>query len=282
MNNNDLYYKYYNKYDKNIKAIMGGGVITPSNPPNTQSTTDTITNTWKKNIIPVPPLYKTKYYSNPDLTSGYLNEHNYIDSDDYISNYYYPSQQIDSVNFINKNTNIDKKNNIDKQNPIKLPPPLITTKPVKSDKSDKSDKYVKSKKKNTKKNILVEIDKMNDNEQKITNKLTDFDHTLLNFIKNNSLYDGKYIYTIENEHDLDNNDDLVKLKNISFLPIDNKLILLNYNDNDNNNQIVPNDLEEFNCVDNKNRVQNKNSINNVILLVILFILLIIYFSKYQK
>ena len=103
MNNNDLYYKYYDKYDKNIKAIRGGGVITPANPPNKYNTTDTIDNTWKKNIIPVPPMFKAKYYSNPDLTNGYLNENDYVESDEYISDYYYPSQKMDQIKFINKN-----------------------------------------------------------------------------------------------------------------------------------------------------------------------------------
>ena len=96
--------QYYGNYDKNVKAIRGGGVITPSNPPNRNSTTDTIKNTWNYALTPnppVPPMFKSVYYSEPNLTTGYLSSNNYVsgnnDDDKFIGNYYYPSQQIDNV-----------------------------------------------------------------------------------------------------------------------------------------------------------------------------------------
>ena len=93
--NNDKYndnkFNYHGNYDKNIKAIRGGGVITPSNPPNRASTTGTVNNTWDVNITPTPPLYESVYYSDKILTDGYLNPNNYVVESDYVSDYYYPS-----------------------------------------------------------------------------------------------------------------------------------------------------------------------------------------------
>ena len=272
MNNNDMYYKYYDKYDKNIKAIKGGGVITPSNPPNRHSTTDTVDNTWKKNIIPVPPTFKSKYYSNPDLTNGYLNENDYVENDDYISDYYYPSQKMDRIDFINNNTNTIIKNKINKSNPIKFPPPIITTK--------------LNKNKSSYKNKLSEASNKNDNiNQKLNNnKLSDEYYNFLDYMKNNSLYDGKYIYTIENDLDSNNSN---KLKNITYFPFESKinnLKLIKQNQNEeinyitNINENFENNLEGFIDIENS----SNNSISNIVLLVIFSILLIIYFSKYQK
>ena len=81
--------KYYGNYDKIIKSIRGGGVITPNNPPNRINTTDTIKNTLNNKITPTSPLYKSTYYSNKNLTNGYLNDNNYVLKDKSISNYYY-------------------------------------------------------------------------------------------------------------------------------------------------------------------------------------------------
>jgi len=101
-------FKYYGNYDKNIKSIKGGGVITPRNPPNKMSTTDTIKNTWNDDIIPTPPLYKSTYYSNKNLTDGYLSDENYVVEDKQISNYYYPSQKFDKVVNLKKNKSKNK------------------------------------------------------------------------------------------------------------------------------------------------------------------------------
>ena len=105
-------FKYYENYDKNIKSIKGGGVITPSNPPNKMSTTNTIKNTWNDDIIPTPPLYKSTYYSNKNLTDGYLNDENNVVENKSISDFYYPSQKFNKVTNIkdsNKNNKIKKK-----------------------------------------------------------------------------------------------------------------------------------------------------------------------------
>jgi len=243
--NSDDNYKYYGNYDKNIKSIKGGGVITPSNPPNRKKTTGTVKNTWNKNIKITPPLYKSVYYSDPLLTNGYLNSNNYIISNDNISDYYYPSQKLDPVII---DDNPQTQNIINNLNPIKLPPPLVNSKYNK----------IKIQKKNKK-------------------KLNDDDYKFINFIKNNSLYDGKYIYTIENEllNTLDNFSN-----NKTFIPFTNKLIKLDNELNINNNDdAITNSMDKFENIE----ISNNNSIfSNVVLLLIFSIMLIIYFSKQKK
>ena len=265
MNNNDNNYKYYSNYDKNVKTIRGGGVITPSNPPNKKKTTGTINNTWKKNIIPTSPLFKSKYYSNPDLTNGYLNSDDFVTTDKYISNYYYPSQKLDKVNIIDDNVNINVKNLSSIQNqinssyPIKFPPPLIIS------------KY---------KNNINKLSKKSNKK-----KLTDDDYNLIDFIKKNSLYDGKFIYTIENDL---NNNNIDNLNKITHIPFTDKLFKLENNIYP--NQIINENLSKSNTNENIESFQNTeyknktnfNSILNIVLLIIFSILLIIYFSKYQK
>lgn len=270
MNINDIYLGY-DKYDKNIKAIKGGGVIVPSNPPSAKKT-DTISDVWKNNIIPVPPTFKYKYYSNPNLTNGYLNENNYVENDKYISDYYYPSQKLDNVNFIKEKIKPNIKNKINQSNPIKFPPPLISTKPDNDIKFSKK-KKLKSKSKSKSKSELnldnIEYDK--EYEQNIY--LTQ----LVNHIKNNCLYDGKYIYTIENNNDNKNTDEIKNIGYFNYKPVKNNSNL-NKNENENNRE----DLEEF-IIEEKLKTKTVfNSISNINLLVIFSILLIIYFSKYQK
>ena len=127
---NDNKYNYHGNYDKNIKAIRGGGVITPSNPPNRKSTTGTVNNTWNSKLEVIPPLFESVYYSDKILTNGYLNSNNYVVESDYISDYYYPSQNFDKVNLLNdkKKKNLKKKKKINDSNPLNFPPPLITSK----------------------------------------------------------------------------------------------------------------------------------------------------------
>ncbi len=222
--------KYYSNYDKNIKAIKGGGVITPSNPPNKTSQTNTIKNTWDNlnPYTPTPPLYKNVYYSDKNLTNGYLNDDNYIIENKQISNYYYPSQKFNKVYNINDSNNTndldDIKKKMNESNPIELPPPLIES------------------------NILNE----------------------------NTIYDGKYIYTIEDEPINLTDKQNYKIEYLPYLNVDkanlrNK-IRENFNNQDTNknhnmnNQFEPNNFE----------------ISNFRLLVVLSILLIIYFTIQQK
>ena len=134
-------YKYYGNYNKNIKSIGGGGVITPSNPPNRPNTTSTIKNTWNNEITPTPPLFKSVYYSDENLTNGYLNKNNYVVEDKSISDYYYPSQKFDKVINLKKNT--QKK--LNKKNPLEFPPPVINSNHNKMQKIEKTEKTEKTK-----------------------------------------------------------------------------------------------------------------------------------------
>ena len=290
--NNDTIYKYYGNYDKNIKAIKGGGVIVPSNPPNREKTTETINSTWKKNIKPINPLFKSKHYSDPNLTNGYLNQNNYVTPDENISDYYYPSQKINKV-FILDNDDTLEQNIVNNLDPIKLPPPLINT---------KNKKYKKNKK-----------DKLNSIDNNLN--LTTDDLNLIDFIKNNSLYDGKFIYTVENKP---TNNDADKFDKLIYIPFINKSSSNNNNDhkndsndifddgsnngsnNDSNNDFnndfnnnsdnnsdnnFNNSNNQYHGIDSFQNIEysnNFNSISNTVLLVIFSILLIIYFSKYQK
>lgn len=278
-------YVYHGNYDKNIKAIRGGGVITPSNPPNRTDTTVTINNTWGNNIKPVPPLYESVYYSDKILTDGYLNQNNYVEKNDYISDYYYPSQNFDKVINLGDNNNLKKKylNNI---NPIKFPPPLITSKSRKKKKSlfnktKSNDDNIKTKKDDTLdlNDNLNENTNINDNH-KLKN-LTDEEIELIKFINNNALYDGKYYYTIENDN---------------FQPPENSIsdIIIPYTaiiqDKFNKNNVPKQFHEPIQIEDIENFGYNKNTAiynsestnNNVVLLIFFSILILIYFSIYQK
>lgn len=228
-------YKYYGNYNKNIKAIKGGGVITPANPPNRTKTTESIKNTWDEEIIPTPPLSKTVYYSNKNLTNGYLNENNFVLKSDEINDYYYPSQKFNNV--INLKKKISKESILNDLDPIQLPPPLINS------------KYTKDK--------IITPTKINK-----TNKEKDIE-----YIVNNTIYDGKYVYMIE--------DELPKIKT--------KPIYLPYMYKKNN---LPNKQEDTNIYENFDKnitgEQHNYIISNTSLLVIFSILLIIYFMIYQK
>ena len=233
----NLYYKYYDKYDKNIIGIRGSGSITQSEPPMRHSRTDTIKNTWNKNLRPIPPTFKKIYYSEPNLTNGYLNKNNYVINHKNINDSYYPSQKINKINLINNITNNAVKKNINKKDPIKFPPPLITT---------------KIKKKNKEYNKINNKEKYNKNNNK---------NKFLQYIKNNSLYDGKYIYTIENNLDDIN---FNKFNNITFYPFELKK--KDYKNNIDN-------FEFFSSSD-----INDNAFNFV-LIIIFIIILFIYYCK---
>ena len=248
-------YKYYGNYDKNVKSIRGGGVITPSNPPNRISTTSVIKNTWDKNIIPTPPLFKTVYYSDKNLTNGYLNKDNYVMEDESISNYYYPSQKFDKVINLKKNKSKNKLNKQEKKlntnNPIKLPPPIINSKLNKSNKQYKLNKQ----------------DKSND---------------YIDYITNNTIYDGKYIYMLEDKPIENIQNSKGKITHFPYLykcqNINLSKPIIEYNKIDKIDDI-DNIQENFNSNSNSNSL---NEISNIVLLVIFSILLIFYFTIYQK
>lgn len=243
-------FKYYGNYDKNIKSIRGGGVITPSNPPNRICATNTIKNTWNDDVIPTPPLYKSTYYSNKNLTDGYLNDENYVVENKPISDYYYPSQKFNKVINIkdsNKNNKI-KKEILNNLNPIQFPSPLINSKYSKNKYIDKSNKS----------------DKLNEIEN---NKYIDY-------LANNTIYDGKYIYMIEDKQiDYDKEYKKYKVIQLPYLSYDN----FNYK-NKEPNVYINNIYENF----DENNDSNKFQISNTLLLIIFSVLLIIYFTIYQK
>lgn len=236
--------KYYGNYDKNIKSIRGGGVITPANPPNRTSTTNTIKNTWNKNIKISPPLFETVYYSDKNLTNGYLNTNNFIEEKDSISDYYYPSQKFDKVINLKKEPKkllYKEEKKLNNENPIKFPPPLINTKIIKSSNKNKPNNKIKN--------------------------------DYLDYIVNNTIYDGKYIYKLEDQTVKIPDNINYKISNIPYLykKINSKqdnFNLENFENNNNNNFNEQTETTETNY--------------NSILLVIFSILLIIYFTIYQK
>ena len=241
MNNN---YKYYGNYDKNIKSIKGGGVITPSNPPNRINATNTIKNTWNNEIIPIPPLFKNVYYSDKNLTNGYLNKDNYIAEDKTIGNYYYPSQKFNKVINLKKNKSKEILNKQEKKlnniYPLKFPPQLINSKP----------------------NQLIESAKIDE-----TNNYIDY-------ITNNTIYDGKYIYMLED-----------KPINIPK-ELNSKITSFPYLYKFKNMEISPQNIEYTDKINTLYEDFNSNNslceMQNIVLLVIFSVLLIIYFSIYKK
>lgn len=293
MNNHETSYKYYQNYDKNIKSIYGSGQILPSNPPNKFKTTDTIDKYWKKNIIPTPPLFKYKNNSDPNYINGYLDSNNYIQQDNNINAYYYPSQKFNNIININsKNENI--KNCLNDINPIKFPPELII--PSNNDLNYSKELTIcdnliqnnlKSKSKSKSKSKIKSNHKLNIKNKSNLNSLTESDYKLIEFIKNNSLYDGKYIYTIENINsdnnnqilNSDDNNQILNSNNITYIPCFSNI----------EKQLKPtefsNTLDFLKIKNYENFIsetKNLNLISNINLLIIFSILLIIYFLKHQK
>lgn len=272
-----MYAKYYGNYDKNIKSIRGGGVITPSNPPNRRTTNETIKNTWNNLIkpsTPTPPLFKTVYYSNKNLTNGYLNTDDYVLENKEIGNYYYPSQKFDKV--INLKTNkLKKKNNI---NPIKFPPPLITSN---TDKLKKEFKLTKQSKptKFDKPTKLVNPSK--------SNNLNNY----IDYITNNTIYDGKYIYVLENTPIQMPKDTNNKITYLPFLYNSTNVDILKPNTEHNKIKKIykineHENIQENNQENNQANIQEDfsslNITSNHVLSIVFFVLLIIYFTIYKK
>lgn len=230
-------YRYYGNYDKNVKSIKGGGTITPSNPPNKIKRTGVIKDTWNNEITPVPPLFKNVYYSDKNLSNGYLNDDNYVIGTSKISDYYYPSQKMDKVNLIKNSLNPIQKQILNDKNPLDFPPPII-------------------------------------NNQQDENEY-------LNWIENNTIYDGKYIYALEDKPIEFSPNQKLKITNIPYLYNTHNPKSKNQIDNQIDNQME----ENFDNLTNTKRINNPNSLNdktNTMLLIVFSALLIFYFTIYQK
>jgi hypothetical protein len=306
INDSINYPKYYSNYDKNIKAIGGSGVITPRNPPLMNKTTYSINNSFRKNILPVPPMFKTKYYSEPNLTNGYLNADNYIEYDSNIKNsqsdYYYPSQKIDNIKILDGTPDIELKNFLNHSNPLEFPPPLIESdniihespviypKKIKKIKKSKNLKKNKKSKSNSSNELYFpDISTISDIPSQLNLPKTNLSKENLQFIKfieNNSLYDGKYIYTIETN--TQNNSNNTKINDIMWFPYTNIHDKIKFLDSKQDDWTITNYLEKFqndfstsesNISTNIKSLFDIKSISNVTLLVIFSVLLIIYFSK---
>ena len=251
-------YKYYGNYDKNIKAIKGSGVITPSNPPNRTNRVETIKNTWNNGIQPTIPLSQTVYYSDKNLTSGYLNTNDFVEdgTNQPISNYYYPSQKFNNV-IIKPNK---KKVNflLENTNGLKFPPPLINSylndkiKPKYSKPKYSKPKYSEPKYSEPK------YSEPNINTSSYTESSSDDD---LSYI--NSVYDGKFIYNIE--------------KNKLNIPSGFPIYEFAYT-NSPKSIITKQEIQD----NFSNSNEQKNSNYNIVLLIILSILIIFYFTIHRK
>ena len=289
MSNN---YKYYGNYDKNIKSIRGGGVITQSNPPNRITTTNTIKNTWDNMITPTTPLFKTVYYSDKNLTNGYLNDDNYVLENKSISDYYFPSQKFDKVINLKKNKSKNKLNEqeiyLNNINPIKFPAPLINSKSTKINNSDKSDKINKSDKQDktdkiNKSDKSDKQDKSDKSDKQDKSDKSDNSDDYIDYITNNSIYDGKYIYMLENKPIEIPKGSKNKITHLPYLYKSTNINLPN--------SIIEydkiNDIDDIDNIDNIQETFNTNNnlfneIPNTFLLIIFSVLLIMYFTIYKK
>lgn len=88
---------YYSNYNSNIKSIRGSGNITPRDPPNQIYTTDTIKNTFNKNLQITPPLFTKTAAKSKINNNGYLVDIDYVDNTNLIKDKYYPTQQLNNV-----------------------------------------------------------------------------------------------------------------------------------------------------------------------------------------
>ena len=241
--------KYYDNYDINITNIKGSGAITPTQPANRNKTTDTITNTFKKEVNFIPPLYEITNRGNKIENDAYVNKNNYVIKNNNTKDNYYTSQHLNNkINLFDKNQ-ISKKEleKLNKEAPIKIPPPLINT-PIKNN--------------NLKKEII------NDVKDRIKK------------IKNNSFFNNNYIYTFEPNNTNYINDAnnpwetykyfFPKLKNYNYYP-------------DNINLLSNNDyIESFNNVNKSNINENYNfydSFTFYLIILIIILLLFLYNNK---
>jgi hypothetical protein len=272
--NTEQSFKYYTKYNKNIKAIRGSGVVTKRGPPDTNKSYDTIKEVLNDDIQSIPPLYPRTWDNDPQETSGYLNDLDHVDYVPDIDKYYYTAQQMDEV-VLDKS--IPTKSKITKKNSnqvIKLPPPLVTTKPDFEPDESEYDIPLKYKKESNKKKSLKNKTDFDSNEFGIGQ--SDIDR---------SWYDGRYLYTF-NPQSLDT---IYPWTNYNLLyPFGGSKDTLKYYRGSNIDKITgdpllrkdnPEDVENFGNVN-----KNKKTISciqdfNILYLSLLCLLLIIYFIK---
>lgn len=272
--------KYYSKYNKNIKAIKGSGVVTPRPPKDTSDTTGTVKETLHEDIMYMPPLYLRTWDNDEQNTNGYLNSSDYVNYVPDIDKYYYTTQQLDKVD-VKKRSDFDQS---DPSDPIKLPPPLVTTRP----------NYVKNNTSKSSSDINIDLNSIN-NIDGNTNSQYGIGSTDIN----RNWYDGRYLYTFSP----------TSLKTIYpwttynlLYPFDSSSNTLKYYQNAEISNITGNPLlrdtdpfakEGFSSTEittNTNNISNKTKEEldetsrnyNLLYLTILCVLIIIYFIKSNK
>ncbi len=271
--------KYYTKFNKNIKAIRGSGVVTKRGHPDTNKSYDTIKEVLNDDIQSIPPLYPRTWDNDPQETSGYLNDLDKVDYVPDIDKYYYTAQQMDEVvldKSIPTKTKVTKKNS---NQVIKLPPPLVTTQPDFN--PDDSEYDIPSKYKDNKDNKA--------NKKKSNKIKTDFDNNEFGIGQSDidrSWYDGRYLYTF-NPKSLDT---IYPWTNYNLLyPFGGSTDTLKYYTSSNIDKITsdpllrkdnPEDTEYFGNINKKNKkIINCIQDFNILYLSLLCLLLIIYFIK---
>ncbi len=267
--------KYYTKYNKNIKAIKGSGVITQRPPKDTSETTGTVKETLHDDIVYMPPLNLRTWDNDEQNTNGYLNSNDYVDYVPDIDKYYYTTQQMDKV-VVKKRSD---SNSNDPADPIKLPPPLISTKP----------NYIDTNKKSNGKNININLNDLNSINNIDGN--TKSQYGIGESDINRNWYDGRYLYTFSP----------TSLKTIYpwttynlLYPFDSPANTLKYYQNSEISNITgnpllrendPNSKDFFENInddpdDKKNKSESQNY--NLLYLTILCVLIIICFIKSNK
>ncbi len=267
--------KYYTKYNKNIKAIKGSGVITQRPPKDTSETTGTVKETLHDDIVYMPPLNLRTWDNDDQNTNGYLNSNDYVDYVPDIDKYYYTTQQMDKV-VVKKRSD---SNSNDPADPIKLPPPLISTKP----------NYIDTNKKSNGKNININLNDLNSINNIDGN--TKSQYGIGESDINRNWYDGRYLYTFSP----------TSLKTIYpwttynlLYPFDSPANTLKYYQNSEISNITgnpllrendPNSKDFFENInddpeDKKNKSESQNY--NLLYLTILCVLIIICFIKSNK
>ncbi len=288
--------KYYTKYNKNIKAIKGSGVVTPRPPKDCNCTTGTVKETLHDDIVYMPPLYLRTWDNDEQNTNGYLNSNDYVDYVPDIDKYYYTTQQMGDV-IVKKRSD---SNLNDPSDPIKLPPPLISTKP----------NYIDTNKKSKGKNIninLNDLDSFNNNINNIDGN-TKSQYGIGESDINRNWYDGRYLYTFSPTslktiypwttynllYPFDNPSNTLKyyqnseISNITGNPLlrENDPNAKEFFDNStSNNQDNQDNQDNKNIKEDKkkDKVDNSDSQNyNLLYLTILSVLIIIYFIKSNK
>ncbi len=265
--------KYYTKYNQNIKAIKGSGVLTPRPPQDSNHTTGTVKETLHDDIVYMPPLYPRTWDNDEQNTNGYLNQNDYVDYIPDIDKYYYTTQQMGEVD-VKKRSDSNTNN---PNYPIKLPPPLVTTKPTgKLNNKNSTNITIK----NTKPSDYNNIDGDTNSQYGIGE----------NDI-NRNWYDGRYLYTFSPS----SLNTIYPWTTYNLLyPFSKPSDTLKYYQNSQISNITqdpllrpnnPGENESFESVENVNlEDENKKEEQNynVVYLTILCVLIVIYFIRHNK